>query len=145
MEVEQPIQVIININDDPLSTIFGGRFDWSKYPNYGWPDPKPGSSGPRVQLPEGTSETPRTGKPVTQVPEDPVRPGINPSEGGIRPGATRMERFKVGGAMAFRIIIRIFFPGIIIVDAIGPVLLPYTIGVCARRPQACDPNSTQSN
>jgi RHS repeat-associated protein len=141
VQIEQPITVIVRI-DDPLAPISGARFDWSKVPNYGWPDPK-WKQVPRVQLPDGVSETPRPGNPVTRVPGDPIRPGIDPEKGGVRPGATRWERVKVGGALTFRIILRIIFPGFMIIDTVGPVILPNTIGVCARNPQACDPNYGQ--
>lgn len=138
VQIEQPILVTVYFKD-PAAAIFGGRFDWSKYPNYGWPDPKPGQ--PRALLPEGVSETPRTGTPGARQPiEDPLRPRIDPRQGGVRPGATPWERAKVASAMGFRILIRVIFPGIIVVDVVGAVL-PYTIGVCSRNPQACDPNA----
>jgi RHS repeat-associated protein len=138
VQIELPIQVTIYI-DDPLAPIFGGSFDWSKYKNFGWPDPKP----KRAQLPKGMSSTPTTGNPGIEVSENPIRPGIDITKGGARPGATGWERAKVSGALIFRLVIRFFIPGIGIVDAVGPVILPYTIGVCARNPQACDPNYGQ--
>ena len=142
LQFEQPIQVTTYI-DDSFGAYLAAYHSWPpKLPlkNFGWPNPRPTAGPPRAVLPEGMSETPRTGTESTKIPENPFRPGIDPREGGVRPGATGWERAKAGGALIFRVLIRILSPGIIIIDFVGPVVLPYTIGVCARNPQACDPN-----